>query len=445
MAAGFWAPAPVAAETTNATKKRIESHRVPRPGVGGRGCRYFLARSTERDVYTAASGGFSLYLLVLKGSFFTHTNAEPGMKRSRAIFTSVSTLALVAAAAAWVKPTSFGMVTGPIAAKSLGAITFGPGNVLFAADNDAESVYAIEITDASKASGPIDMAGIDSKIAQALGTTVDQVSIADMAVHPTSHNVYVTVTRGKGVDAKPALLRVTSDAKQPISVVSLDEIKHSVAKIDNAPASTGAGGRDPHRSTITDLAFTDGNLWIAGLSNEQFSSAFRRMPFPFTNKEETTTLQIYHVSHRRSETQAPVMTFTPTKINGTLYMLAAYTCTPIVAFDASSLKNGQAVTGRTVAELGAGNQPADIISYTLNGKGYVLVANRTHPMMKLSSDEIAGAPALTTPDNEGIARTKVSAPGAIVQLADFDANNVIVIQKGASGGFDLKTIAKSSF
>jgi hypothetical protein len=142
------------------------------------------------------------------------------MKRSRAIFTSVSTLALVAAAAAWVKPTSFGMVTGPIAAKSLGAITFGPGNVLFAADNDAESVYAIEIADASKASGPIDMAGIDSKIAQALGTTVDQVSIADMAVHPTSHNVHVTVTRGKGVDAKPVFLRVTSNAAQPISVVS---------------------------------------------------------------------------------------------------------------------------------------------------------------------------------------------------------------------------------
>ena len=367
------------------------------------------------------------------------------MKRSRAIFTTVSTLALVAAAAAWVKPTSFGMVRGPIAAKSLGAITFGPGNVLFAADNDAESVYAIEIADASKASGPIDMAGIDSKIAQALGTTADQVSIADMAVHPTSHNVYVTATRGKGVDAKPVLLRVTSDAAQPISVVSLDDIKHSVAKIDNAPASTGAGGRDPHRSTITDLAFTDGNLWIAGLSNEQFSSAFRRMAFPFTSAKETTTLQIYHVSHKRSETQAPVMTFTPTKINGTLYMLAAYTCTPIVAFDAGTLKNGQAVTGRTVAELGAGNQPADIISYTLNGKGYVLVANRTHPMMKLSSEEIAGAPALTTPDKEGIARTNVSAPGAIVQLADFDAANVIVIQKASGGGLDLKTIAKSSF
>jgi hypothetical protein len=356
------------------------------------------------------------------------------MKRSRAIFTTVSTLALVAAAAAWVKPTSFGLVRGPIAAKSLGAITFGPGNVLFAADNDAESVYAIEIADASKASGPIDMAGIDSKIAQALGTTADQVSIADMAVHPTSHNVYVTATRGKGVDAKPVLLRVTSDAAQPISVVPLDDIKHSVAKIDNAPASTGAGGRDPHRSTITDLAFTDGNLWIAGLSNEQFSSAFRRMAFPFTSAKETTTLQIYHVSHKRSETQAPVMTFTPTKINGTLYMLAAYTCTPIVAFDAGTLKNGQAVTGRTVAELGAGQSA---------GRHHLVHAQRQGICARREphapDDEVeqrrdrrrAGAHDARQGRHRAHERFRA---GAIVQLADFDAANVIVIQK-ASGGW----------
>lgn len=367
------------------------------------------------------------------------------MKRIRALAVAASTLALVAAAAAWNRPPSNGMVRGPVDAKSLGAMAFGPGNVLFVADNDAEAVYALEITDAAKGGTRIEMTGIDAKIAQALGTTADQITIADMTVHPASHNVYLSVMRGKGAEAKPVLVRVTSDAARPISVVSLDDIKHSATRIDNAPASTG-GARDPHRSTITDLAFVDGNLWIAGLSNEQFSSAFRRVAFPFTSeKEATTTLQIYHVSHRRSETQAPVMTFAPTKINGTLYMLAAYTCTPIVAFPASDLKNGQAVTGRTVAELGAGNQPADIISYTMNGKGYVLVANRTHPMMKLSSDEIGGAPALTTPDVVGVARTPVSAPGAVVQLADFDDQNVVVIQKGASGGLDLKTVAKSSF
>jgi hypothetical protein len=367
------------------------------------------------------------------------------MKRSRAILTGVSTFALVGVAAAWNRPPYLGMVRGPVNAKSLGAMTFGPNNVLFLADNDAESVYAVEVADAGKNAATVEVAGIDSKIAQALGTTADQISIADMAVHPTSHNVYVTVMRGKGADAKAVLVRVTSDAKEPISVVSLDNINHSAAKIDNAPAA-GTGARDPHRSTITDLAFADGNLWIAGLSNEQFSSAFRKMGFPFTSaKEATTTLQIYHVSHRRSETQAPVMTFAPATINGKLYMLAAYTCTPIVAFDATTLKDGQAVVGRTVAELGAGNQPADIISYSFSGKNYLLVANRTHPMMKLSTDDVAGAPALTTPDVTGIARTPVSAPGAIVQLADYDANSVIVVQKGASGGFDLKTIAKSSF
>jgi hypothetical protein len=66
-------------------------------------------------------------------------------------------------------------------------------------------------------------------------------------------------------------------------------------------------------------------------------------------------------------------------------------------------------------------------------------------MMKLEAADIAGAPALTTPDNVGIGRKPVSAPGAVVQLADYDANSVIVIQKGAAGGFDLKTIAKSTF
>jgi hypothetical protein len=65
-------------------------------------------------------------------------------------------------------------------------------------------------------------------------------------------------------------------------------------------------------------------------------------------------------------------------------------------------------------------------------------------MMKLDAADIARAPALTTPDNEGIARKPVSAPGAVVQLADYDASSVVVIQKGATG-FDLKTIAKSTF
>jgi hypothetical protein len=83
------------------------------------------------------------------------------MKRSRAFLTGVSTLALVGAVAAWNRPPHLGMIRGPVNAKSLGAMTFGPNNVLFLADNDAESVYAVELADAGKNAGSIDIAGID--------------------------------------------------------------------------------------------------------------------------------------------------------------------------------------------------------------------------------------------------------------------------------------------
>ena len=35
-------------------------------------------------------------------------------------------------------------------------------------------------------------------------------------------------------------------------------------------------------STVTDMAYVDGTLLIAGLSNEEFSSKLRRIPFPFS-------------------------------------------------------------------------------------------------------------------------------------------------------------------
>jgi hypothetical protein len=36
-------------------------------------------------------------------------------------------------------------------------------------------------------------------------------------------------------------------------------------------------------STITDLAWVDGTLLVAGVSNEEFASTLRRIPFPFGN------------------------------------------------------------------------------------------------------------------------------------------------------------------
>ncbi len=369
------------------------------------------------------------------------------MNRSRVV--RFSPILLVAAAlVAWVVPDpnvdANGTTLGYAAPKAMGAMAFGPNNTLFVGDVEDGSIMAVQVDDAATAGGAIDIAGIDRRIAQLLGTTPEEIVINDLAVHPVSKNVYLTVTRGRGAGATPVLLKVTRNAARPIEEVSLANVRFSVAPIPNAPASNPAARRNPRTLVVTDIAYADGQVWVAGLSNEEFSSAFRRIPFPFNQKLETSTVEIYHVSHGQNETNAPVMTFLPQKINGTPYILAAYTCTPLVAFEAQSLKNGQHVFGRTVAELGAGNQPLDMISYQRNGKDMILIANSRHPLMRIEAAEIAKGAALKSPTKElGIARASIEQPG-IRQLGDLDSQFVVVIQTGKDGGLDLRSIAKSS-
>jgi hypothetical protein len=269
------------------------------------------------------------------------------------------------------------------------------------------------------------------------------VQINDLAVHPTSKNVYLTVTRGSGASAAPVLLRVTRNAERPIEEVPLTNVKFSTAAITNAPADAPGARRNPRTSTITDLAYADGQVWVAGLSNEEFASSFRRFSYPFGKAMETTTLEIYHVSHRASETRSPVTSFTIQEIDGKKFVVAGYTCTPIVAFDVASLVPGRHVVGRTVAELGAGNTPTDLVPFKKDGKDVIMVVNNRRPLMRIDASDVAVGAALTVPEVAGIARETLAQPSGITQMAELDANHVVVVQRGANG-LDLKSIAKSS-
>lgn len=357
-------------------------------------------------------------------------------------------LGLVAAAAvaisiAWTRPAPSGMITGTVAAKSLGHMAFGPGNVLFIGDNAGAQILAVEIDDAARGTGIINLDGLDQKVAQVLGVAPADVRINDLAVHPTSKNVYLTVTRGSGADAVSVLLRVTRNAERPIEEVPLTNVRYSAASITNAPADNPAARRNPRTSTITDIAYADGQVWVAGLSNEEFASAFRRFSFPFNNEMETTTLEIYHVSHRASETRSPVTSFTIQEIGGKQYVVAGYTCTPIVAFDVAQLVPGQHVVGRTVAELGAGNTPTDLVAFERDGKNVIMVVNSRRPLMRIDAGDVATAPGLTVPEVAGIPRAALTEPSGITQMAELDANHVVVVQRSGSG-LDLKSIAKSA-
>jgi len=179
---------------------------------------------------------------------------------------------------------------------------------------------------AASAGTKINVEGVDVKIAALVGVAADQIMINDVKVNPVSKNAWLSASRGRGADAMPLIVKV--DAAGKVSVLSLDNIRHSSVSLVDAPVSNTTARQNPRMMTVTDMSFVNGNLMVAGLSNEEWSSALRSIPYPFKTAQEGATLQIWHSSHGQYETQSPVRTFVPYTIGGQQYILAAYTCTP---------------------------------------------------------------------------------------------------------------------
>ena len=50
--------------------------------------------------------------------------------------------------------------------------------------------------------------GLDQKLAALFGTTIDKIVINDMAVHQPTQQIFLSVERGRGTDAIPAIVKV---------------------------------------------------------------------------------------------------------------------------------------------------------------------------------------------------------------------------------------------
>lgn len=339
-----------------------------------------------------------------------------------------------------------GLKEGKPEFKAISQIAFGPEGILFIADTKAAAITAIatEDTRAASGSGAIKVEAINQKIAALAGTSADQIVIEDLAVNPLSRQAYLAVARGKGPDAVPLLVRVKADG-QP-EIVALEKVKFSRVALPNpaADATVGEGKRQSNRrlEAITDIAYADGRLLVAGLSNEEFASTLRSIPFPFTTVDRGTAVEIYHGAHGAFETRAPVRTFVPYKLGSEEHLLAAYTCTPLVQFALKDLKPGAKIMGKTIAEFGNGNRPLDMIVYQKDGKDYLLLANNRHGVLKVAAEQIAGASSITAKvsGTKGLAFEKVNWEG-VVQLDRLDSRNALVVQSGAAGTFHLATLA----
>jgi len=361
----------------------------------------------------------------------------------------------------------YGLEVGTPAIESVGPMTFGPDNILFVADNAAARIFAIDVADSGDESAvdAFDLDDLDAKLAAFLGCGRDDVVLRDLAVHPRTHNVYLSVMRGRGDDAVPLIVRI-DHRSATVEEVPLTDVAFSQIGIDNAIglddertdvqfAEPPEGEvmeirghtlrflRPPARSaTVTDMAYVDGMLIVAGMSNEEFSSHLRRIPFPFAGEVADNSLEIFHVSHGKWETAAPIRTFVP--YEGGQSILASYTCTPLVHFSLDSMDSGGHVTGRTVAELGAMNQPLDIVSFTRDDGEYLLIAHSTHPLMKIACRDIDTQDGLTEPQEpRGVPREELDVPG-VKKLANFNNEYVLALQRDEGGTRHLRSLKTAS-
>lgn len=354
--------------------------------------------------------------------------------------TSRSLLACALVALAAGTAAADGLQKGTPDLKSAGPLAFGPDGILFVGDTAGAALFAIDTRDRGPAAqGTVKSDGVNRKIAEAIGTTPDQILVNDMAVNPASHRAYLSVSRGKGPAAAPIIVRI--DASGKVEVLALEDIPFAKMLLPDPPSSEGA--RNSRAEAITDLAFIDGRVFVAGLSNEEFSSRLLAVPYPFGDPGKGTSIEIYHGAHGRLETKSPVRTFAPYAIAGEPYLMAAYTCTPLVKLPVAALKPGSHYKGTTVAELGNRNKPLDMIIYQKDGKDFILLANSSRGVMKVKAEGVDAAPAIDSPVRGGGTKGQPFEPIAdlkgVVQLDSLDKDHaVVLIDRG--GSLDLETI-----
>jgi len=347
-------------------------------------------------------------------------------------------------------------------------LTFGPDGILFVADNLGATIFAIDVDDADVATDarPLDVDNLDTRLAAYLGCPREEVFIRDMAVHPVSQNVYLSVMRGTGSAAIPLLIKLNVDGV--LADMDLERLPFARTAIEDAapendertdgrvirgsregeerkmPSGTMLRiARDPLRTiAVTDMAYVDGTLLVAGASNEEFSSTLRKIPFPFATGTESSSLEIFHVSHGRYETAAPIRTFMP--YAGNTSVLASYTCTPVVRFALDDIQSGEQVKGRTVAELGSGSTPVDIVSYTNGGEEYLLVSNTRHPLIKIACKDIDQQEPLTVPKGPvGVPRESLPHEG-VSRMAKLNDSYVLMLQQDEAENYHLHSYRSDS-
>ncbi|MEM8960928.1 MAG: hypothetical protein AAGD38_05580 [Acidobacteriota bacterium] len=371
------------------------------------------------------------------------------------------TLAVLLVATLLVSFPIFAETTQPAGPQSATALELDGDRTLFVADSDGGQIFAFELPKAAEGetateSKAYNLVGFGSTIADHLKTQVTALRFHDLAVHPTSKDAYVAV--GVRDAEKPVVVRVTQAGG--VSELDLAALPHSKIALDGVAHENVTFWRDIPASTfaVTDLDFAGGHLYVSGLSTGEFASTLRKIPFPFEDKVVTSSIEIFHTAHNQQETRAPIRAMTVVNLDGVDTVVAAYTCTPLVTVPVSALENGKHVKGKTIAELGYGNTPLEVVSYRAYNmqqqpEDVVLVINREMDADLIKVTDLASAAkaeGLTQPVGYlgatlGVQTSSIPMSG-VVQAADQDGQFLLTLKRNLdTGDMDLVSFRKGAY
>lgn len=322
----------------------------------------------------------------------------------------------------------------------------GPDHTLFIGDSKSATIYAYPVMAKSKPSGTAgyNLVNFDERLSKYLKSPSSRYLVRDFAIHPVSKDAYLSVDVNTGTAYKSIILVI--DLNGEISTFDKNS-KHTEFSVSNAPdGNYKYWDNTPMRSfTFTDLDLYKGKLYVSGLSNAEFSSTLRVIDYPFTNKSTTTSVEIYHSIHNQRETRAPIQTLDIITVNNVEFILAAYTCTPLVLIPLSDLKDGAHVKGKTIAEMGYGNTPVDLIRFKsedFNKQPYegIILLNKNRSAQFLNLEDIS-----RSANKEGLSNfegfvEKSGTPSitiplvGLLHLDDHDATHITAIRRNLDNG-----------
>lgn len=299
--------------------------------------------------------------------------------------------------------------------KFAGALEFSDDGTLFVGDNYNGAIYAFDLTkgDAVAQVAPVNIGDIDVKIADTLGVPKSALAINDMAVHPITAEIYISVSRIGNFESAPALMNVSQEGS--ISMVDLGALSFQKQALDHYPDQTttfrprglGKGAplvRDVAKGDITlsslaimDMEFHEGELFVSGVAFDNFLSTLRRMSYPFDGTQKAANVEMYHISHDQFETRAPIRAMSIQEIDGKTQLVAAYTCSPIVLIGLDEIVDGAKISARTLMDYGNG-QPLDMVSYAMQGQEMLFLTSNSRSPHVIPVSSLSNAQSYTKGD-----------------------------------------------